>query len=523
MAREDGHQVKKEESAGTKQITRRSFLKGVTVGAAAAGAAIAGFNAALPHPAVAVAGEGKYPVVNCDVVVGGAGMGGMQAALAAAEAGAKTVLVEASKKTGGTSLFSGGVIHFWGAMTFDELKQRVPLVDAELGRVMMEGWKEFIDFARRNGLSDQVGTVRIPGRPISIDNAIGMVPTPTGQRRFFDKCEALFRSWGGTLMLETRVIKLLVDTDGAAVGFRVKNSRGITDIQAKAVVLATGSFQANKELVSRYFGPNADLAAARSVPYNTGDALIMGLAMGAKFSRSMATFYGHLQPYPIIAPQTPEQYEKMDAGEIYEIMSSVQDYAPASVVVNLNGQRFIDESLGDDLINQAIVQQPQALAFVVLDSEIYEKQAKQWFDVIRRHGGTIVEGNTLENVAEKLSQQFGLRKDTFLATLQEFNQAVDDGRTAQLVVPKTKNVNKIDKPPFYAVPATAGISGPYGGLKINAKGQVIGIGEEPIPGLFAAPMAAGGVYYRYYGGAIALCASLGRIAGKNAAAAAKER
>lgn len=518
--RKEKAKVKRPREEGKKSVSRRDFLKGVAAGAVAAGITAVGFKDVVGTPAVAEAAPTAIPVQECDVAVGGAGMAGFNAALAAAQAGARVILVEASKKTGGTALFSGGLIHFSGAMTFEQLKAKTPLVDPELGRVAMSRWPEFVEFVRSTGLSDQVGRVQIPGRPITMDNAVGMVPTPDGERRFFDRCEALFRQWGGTLMLETKVIKLLVDEAGNVAGFRVKNKDGYKDIKAKAVVLATGSFANNKELVARYLGPYADLAAARCIPYNTGDALIMGQAVGAKLSRSFSTFYGHLQPYPILAPQTPEDYEKRDPGEVYRLMSCVQDYAPLGIVVNLNGERFIDESLGDEQINMATVHQPEARVFVIIDKRIYDQSAADWIKLILSRGGVVEQGQTMEELADKL-QKLGVRRDNFLATVQEFNQAVADGKTPLLRIPKKSKASALSTPPFYAVPATAGISNPYGGLAINAKAQVLGPGNEPIPGLFAAPAAAGGVYYRDYGGALALCAVLGRLAGQSAAEAAK--
>ncbi len=112
----------------------------------------------------------------------------------------------------------------------------------------------------------------------------------------------------------------------------------------------------------------------------------------------------------------------------------------------------------------------------------------------------------------------GVHKANFLRTIEEFNKAVDEGKTAQLTPPKMANANKIATPPFYAIPATAGISFPFGGLKINTKADVLGRGDIPIPGLYAAGSTGGGLHSIKMFAIMSSCSIFGRIAGKNAAA-----
>jgi fumarate reductase flavoprotein subunit len=110
-----------------------------------------------------------------------------------------------------------------------------------------------------------------------------------------------------------------------------------------------------------------------------------------------------------------------------------------------------------------------------------------------------------------------------LKTIKEYQAAAAAGTTLELTVPKSPMqsgyLTKMDTPPYYAVQAGPGISAFYGGLKINKDCQVLGYNEAPIPGLYAVPMAAGGIYYKEYAGSLALCAAFGKLAGVAAAKA----
>ena len=330
---------------------------------------------------------------------------------------------------------------------------------------------------------------------------LGGKPIPEGPRLFAAGMEEKFKNAGGTLMTETKAIGLFQNSAGKVVGIKAMGKNGMVSIGAKAVILACGSFGNNKELLVRYIAPEADLTAARCVPYNDGTGLLMGVSAGARLSRSIGTFYGHMVPYPLVIPQDPESYESGDATSFQELMGNVQQYAPQSIVVNLNGERYVDESLMDEWINQMTARQVKARAIVILDQNIREKFAgksaitrRDNLELLMEKGAIVLKADTLEELAEKV-KGLGVHKANFLKTVKEFNEAADQKTTADLRIPKNGLVFKLEKPPFYAVPATSGISIVYGGLAINSKAEVLGNGQVPIPGLYAIPGVAGGIMH----------------------------
>jgi succinate dehydrogenase/fumarate reductase flavoprotein subunit len=506
-------------------VTRRDFVKVAAVGAGSAGVAALG----LSTQAKAAAPPAKWDRT-ADVVVAGAGVGGLCAAVRAVTKGCKVVLVEASKKTGGTGLFSSGLVGFAKGTDYKKMMETAPYTDPVLGKVLMDNFGNLKKFLAEVGAPVKElpafnwQTYRLEGY-----FQLGGKPIPDGPRFFADGMEAMFKKAGGTLMMETKAIGLFQNQAGKIVGIKVMGKTGMMNIGAKAVILACGSFQNNKELLVRYIAPEADLTAARCVPYNDGTGLLMGVSAGAILSRSIGTFYGHMVPWPLIIPQDPESYEAGDATRFQELLGNVQQYAPQSIVVNLNGERFVDESLMDEWINQMTARQVKARAIVVLDQNIREKFAgksaitrRDNLELLLENGAVVEKADTLEELAEKV-KALGVHKANFLKTVREFNEAADQKTTADLRIPKNGLVFKIEKPPFYAVPATSGISIVYGGLAINPKAEVLGIGKVPIPGLYAIPGVAGGIMHTDMWCVMSGNMTFGYLAAENVAAVVKKQ
>ena len=506
-------------------VTRRDFMKvaAVGAGAGAAGLGFSGEAKAAPPPA-------KWDLVT-DVVVAGAGVGGLCAAVRAATLGCKVVLIEASKKTGGTGLFSSGLVGFARGTDFKKVMENAPYTDPVLGKTVIDNFGNMKNFFAEVGAPYKElppfnwQTYRLEGYIL-----LGGKPIPEGARAYAEGMEAIFAKNGGTLLKETKAVGLFQSPAGKVAGIKVAGRNGaMKTIGAKAVILACGSFSNNKELLVRYLAPEADLTAARCVPYNDGTGLLMGLSAGAILSRSLGTFYGHLVPYPMIIPQDPDSYEAGVATKFQELLGNVQQYAPQSIVVNLNGERFVDESLMDEWINQMTARQPKARAIVILDQNIREKFAgksaitrRDNLELLMENGGVVEKADTLEDLVPKV-KALGVHAGNFMKTVKEFNDAVDQKTTADLKVPKNGLVFKLEKPPFYAVPATSGISIVYGGLAINPKAEVLGFGQVPISGLYAIPGVAGGIMHTDMWCVMSGNMTLGYIAAENAAAAAKPK
>lgn len=327
-----------------------------------------------------------------------------------------------------------------------------------------------------------------------------------------------FKSKGGEIQLKTKAIKLFTDDAGKVIGIRVmKADKSFADIKTKAVILASGGFQNNPEMKVKYLGRYADQSVARCVPYNRGEAMLMAQEVGALASRALGSAYGHLQPYPSIVPQTDEEYESFDIPLLQGLMGAIQRFSVGCIAVNVGGRRFIDESVNknDDLLNFEVCTQDEGRIFVIIDSELATPSLTQ-INLIKDNGGVVETADTIAELADKIGAH-GYNGAQVKHTLEEFNDAIDKGDTTSLPVARLASLKKLAAPPFYAVQATAGISGPYGGIQIDARAQVLGRGNLPIAGLYAAPHAAGGIYSKHYGGSLGLCAVFGRISGLSAA------
>lgn len=290
----------------------------------------------------------------------------------------------------------------------------------------------------------------------------------------------------------------------------------VIDISANAVVLATGGFEANAEWRARYLGKDWDLAKVRGTRYNTGDGIRMALELGARP-------YGHWSGCHAVAWDR----NAPDTGDL-RVGASYQKHSyPLGIMVNANGERFVDE--GADFRNytyarygRAILEQPGQFAWQVFDGKISHLLRPEY----RISGVTRVSANTIEGLATLLDVDNG----TFVRTVEEFNQHVDtraafnpnvkDGRSTRgLPIPKLNWANKLEQPPFEAYGVTCGITFTFGGLQVNRQAQVLNQEGRPIGGLFAAGELVGGLYYFNYPGGSGLMggAVFGRIAGEEAA------
>jgi tricarballylate dehydrogenase len=206
---------------------------------------------------------------------------------------------------------------------------------------------------------------------------------------------------------------------------------------------------------------------------------------------------------------------------------------PLGVMVNANGERFVDE--GADFRNytyakygKVIMDQPNMFAWQIFDKKLLHMLRDEY----RIKQMTKVTANTLEELVTKLD---GVDPKRCLETLKAYNKAVQtdvpfnpaikDGRgTVGLTVPKTNWANVLDTPPYEAYSITCGVTFTFGGVKIDpANGQVEDVAGKPMPGLFAAGELVGGLFYHNYAGGSGLVSGsvFGKLAGTGAAASVK--
>ncbi|HEX8967411.1 MAG TPA: FAD-dependent tricarballylate dehydrogenase TcuA, partial [Chloroflexota bacterium] len=332
---------------------------------------------------------------------------------------------------------------------------------------------------------------------------------------------------GGAVHYETAATELLQDQRGAVVGVRALGPDGYLTIRGTSVVLACGGFEGNPEMRARYLGPRWDTVRMRGVPFNTGDGLRMALDIGAMPYGSWTTC--HASPQDIDRPEYSLP-SSMTSGSYSE---SNRYMYPYSIMVNSQGQRFVDEA--DDIraltyakMGRSILAQPGGIAFQIMDARI--RQLGLFPATYERATGTTAP--SLEALAEALEiDPRGLAE-----TVRTFNAAVPTDRTANpnpfhrdgvgtvgLAIPKSNYAMTISEPPFEGYAVRCGITFTFGGLRIEPRtGRVQHVAGRPLPGLFAAGEMVGGLFHGNYasGSGMMAGATWGRIAGTHAAHAA---
>jgi tricarballylate dehydrogenase len=275
---------------------------------------------------------------------------------------------------------------------------------------------------------------------------------------------------------------------------------------------------------ARYLGPGWDTVHVRGVPFNTGDGFRMALDIGALPHGSWSTC--HASPQDIALPKFTLPSVHVHADSLHRYMY------PYGIMVNLKGERFVDESWDTRgrtyaSMGREILAQPGGIAIQILDAKI--RDMNLYLPNYRK--ATTAKADTLE----KLAAELDLPVANFVKTVREFNAAVQPGKydpnrynldgkgTAGIYPPKSNYALTIDKPPFEAWPTRCGITFTFGGLKIDAHAaQVQHVAGRPIPGLYAAGEMVGGLFIGAYasGSGMMSGATFGRIAGIHAVEAA---
>ena len=484
-----------------------------------------------------------------DVVVVGGGNAALCAALAAAEAGASVLVLEKAPfhERGGNSFFTAGGFRFTHA-GLEDLRRDVlvDLADEEAGvlDVPPYGSEQFLDDLMRltEGLSepDLADLLIRQSRPTVVwmrGHGVRWI-LMLGRQSF--QVGGKHRLWGGLnveavgggpgliqslyvgaerlgvqVRYGTKATGLLLDGRGAVRGVSCRGPEGFFEITAPAVVLASGGFEANPEWRTRYLGPGWDLAKVRGTRHNTGDGIRMALDAGAQA-------YGNWSGCHAVAWDAGSPpFGDRRVGDMFQKHSY-----PLGVVVNVRGERFVDE--GADFRNftyakygREILRQPQRLAFQIFDQKVVPILREEY----RIREVTKAEAGTIEELARKLDiDPRGLVRTVseFNAAVGpgEFNPAVLDGKgTRGLVPPKSNWALPLDAPPFVGYAVTCGITFTFGGLRVTTRAEVLDTDDRPIPGLHAAGELVGGLFYENYPGGTGLMAGavFGRLAGEQAA------
>lgn len=440
-----------------------------------------------------------------DVIVAGGGLGGLTAALTAQETGARVVLLEKAPEIGGSAAASGGTL--WCAIDLDSWRSVQPGGDDALGTALIESFFEGIPWIRAQGVPlEELPDWKLYKMPriVYAMRPNAAVSLATLGARFVER--------GGVVLTGNGLQEVLLDQHSAVRGVRTQAD---VEVAAPAVVLATGGFQGDVALRQRHMGPWASRMILRANPHSAGDGLRAATAVGAATAGPFDRFYGHMLPAP------PARVGLHNFAQVKP------DFSETAIFVNLHGDRFDDEFLGDEVTVHTAVRQPQALVFLVFDETIRAaampaatnpRPGANRLQNIRDAGGEILEAPSLAELAAQLAARWGVAADRLQTTVAAYNAAARTGNGAALQPPKSGGLVSLETPPFYAIRLLPGITFTYGGVRVDSRAQVLDAAANPIRGLYAAGADVGGVYTRGYTGGLALGLAFGRLAGRHAAA-----
>ena len=515
--------------------------------AAAAALTAAGLNPDDYKTAVENNATAEDSTVDADVVVVGAGGAGMTAAITAAAEGKSVVILESQSMVGGNSVRATGgmnagktvyqdenefgesagvektlktaaekyadnetitalaktVSEQWAAyqanptgyfdsvelMELDTMIGGKGINDPELVETLCANSADAIDWLDEHGItlhnvsSFGGASVKRIHRPVNAEGktvSVGSYMIPLLQ----ENCEKA----GVKMMLDTTATEILTDANGAAVGVKATGASGETvTVNAKAVILASGGFGANLDMVVKY-KPELKGFMTTNAPGIQGQGIEMAQAIGAA-----TVDMDQIQIHPTVEANTAALITEGLRGD-------------GAILINEEGQRFIDEVGTRDVVSAAEIAQTGSYSWLVVDQAMADASS-----VIQ---GYIKKGYTVTGATyEELGKAMGVDAAAFAETMEKWNGYVEAKNDPDFG--RTSFANPLNTAPYYAVKVTAGVHHTMGGLKINANTEVLNEKGEVIPGLFAAGEVTGGVHgaNRLGGNAVADFTVFGRIAG----------
>lgn len=327
-----------------------------------------------------------------------------------------------------------------------------------------------------------------------------------GMPKLLETLHGVFEKKSGKALYRTKAKALLLDDKGAVCGCRVQTRSGLEDIFAKAVILGTGGYSANRSMLEAAHPGGAGLLI-RGNPWITGDGIALATEIGAA-TRGMAGVESLHLPVVYRGPK--------GNGSPTRAM-------PYGLGINLQGQRFVDESIGYASFGKGVLQQPSQTAALIWSAAKQESEPRinMSVELFKKAGGGYFEAKNVEDLAA----QIGVSATALRKTIVDFNAAVREGGSApDAVPPKRALAEKIDpdRPMRAFFPLTPSITMVYGGLVIDKSARVLEADGTVIPNLYAAGETVNLYFHDYHGGGIlSQCVVFGRIAGREAAKRAK--
>lgn len=502
-----------------------------------------------------------------DVVVIGAGAAGSAAALSALQNNKKVILLEKTPQPMGAGTLAGGMFAADSKLQkeagkevskewlYEEyMKASEGFMNSLLVREIIDESGKTVDWLMENGM--QLNLVEAGSG--TAYNHIGMPATLHGYNEggtvAITKLVGEFEKAGGEVRWSTPAYELIVN-DGKVEGVLAKKEDGSTlKIKAKSVVVATGGYGGNKEMLEKYLGSNYTMG---EVLQNTGDGLNMAWNVGADKLGTEVTHYF---------------WETFKGEEIGKLAETLGDdwYALTNwtifpnLRVNSFGQRFSDETKVSlfSVHGAEIAMQPGQCEYVIIDSSILKEVAENGLYVMEdqfaewigneqffmefnepnstdefykeQHtpadytqlfdaalgSGVVFKGDTVEDLAKQMNMDPKILE----GSVNQYNEAIHTGKD-ELFFSDTTRLIEVKEGPYYAVKFSARNLGTLGGIRINENMEVLDKDANKIEGLYAAGADAGGMYGKAYvdfeGGTLGFAYTSGRLAGLHASEYAK--
>lgn len=440
--------------------------------------------------------------INTDVVVIGAGGAGLAAAITAEDAGADVVVVEKMMIVGGNTLRATGGLNAAGTVYQDKAgisdSPQVHYEDTmkggrnanvpELVRTMVEKAAQAVEWL--NDMGANLIQVNLSGGSTNARSHAPEGGGPVGPA-VVETLKKAAGERGIEILTQTKAAEILLE-DGQVAGIRCETKDGDLIVKAKAVVIATGGYGANPDMVVKY-RPDLKGFATTNHPGATGDGIDMAVRIGAATCQIES-----IQTHPTVVPERGIMITEAVRGQ-------------GAILVNREGRRFIDELETRDVVSEATLAQEGGSAFLIFDQGVREN-LKAIEDYANQ--GLLTEADSLQELGDIL----GLPGAVLVETATAYNGFVAD--KADPDFGRKHLDHELARAPYYAVEVTPAIHHTMGGLAINTKAEVLGDDGKAIPGLYAAGEATGGVHgaNRLGGNAVADIIVFGRIAGAEAAA-----
>jgi fumarate reductase flavoprotein subunit len=460
-----------------------------------------------------------------DIVVIGGGGGGLTAALSAREKGMDVTVLEKRRTAGGNAAIAGGIFaaesHLQKRMKIDARRDeffRIAMshnhwkINPRIIRAILDKSGDTIQWLEEKG-------VKFEGVPHFLPNQVRIFHLPLGHgaglvKALVQQC----KESGVRLLFETPAKKIVTGENRSVVGVLAETEEEELRVNAKSVIIATGGYAGNKELLKKYYPDYTEDLYSVGMPH-MGDGWRMATDIGAA-----SEGLGNLQlrgPY--------------FRGSLDLITVAME---PNTIWVNKKGERFVDEATGfywPEAAN-ALNRQPDKMSYSLFDEKIKNDLIE---DGVVKGYSRFPAGTKMTDLGKKLrleskkggvkisnswdgiARWIGVPPKVLRATINEYNRFCDRGHD-EMFVKDRKFLVPLRTPPYYALKCYQGFLGTIGGIKINHHMEVLGHQDDPIPGLYAVGNDTGGWESDTYslilsGFALGFAVNSGRIAGENAA------